>query len=67
MQFLAEHKFDFNKLFRYGISYCDRAEAAKLKEKLDEKKECLLTGTKECYGDEAIVPEEQKILLEDVR
>lgn len=67
MQFLAEHNFDFNKLFRYGISYCDRAEASTLKDKLNEKIKCLLTGSKECYGDDAIVPEEQKPFLKDVR
>lgn len=68
MSFLAEHNFDFNKLFRNGISYCDRIESEKLKEKLAEKKKCLLeTGSKDCWGDEIGVPEEEKELLEAKR
>ncbi|ETN70816.1 hypothetical protein NECAME_14524 [Necator americanus] len=29
--FLAKHKFDFNKFFSYGITYCNRSELSKIK------------------------------------
>lgn len=35
--FLANQGFDFNKLFKFGISYLTKAEEEKLKRKLEEK------------------------------
>ena len=37
MSFLSEHKFDFNKLFKSGISCCDKSTAVQLKQQLEEK------------------------------
>lgn len=37
MTFLAEQKFDFNKLFREGVSCCTQDVAVKLREKYDER------------------------------
>lgn len=38
MRFLSDHKFDFNKLFRNGISYCDHDTATLLQSKLKERR-----------------------------
>lgn len=67
MSFLSEHNFDFNKLFREGISYCNRVEWKKLKEELTNKKESLLTSGGIDWGDEASIPDEEKELLEKIR
>lgn len=37
ISFLAEQKFDFNKLFSGGVSCCTQDVAAKLREKYDER------------------------------
>lgn len=37
LSFLAEQNFDFNKLFRHGISCCTQDVAVKLREKYDER------------------------------
>ncbi|XP_062549725.1 poly(A)-specific ribonuclease PARN-like isoform X2 [Armigeres subalbatus] len=37
MRFLAEHGFDFNKLFREGLSYCGEAEEERLRAECKDK------------------------------
>lgn len=37
VSFLAEQKFDFNKLFSRGVSCCTQDVAVKLREKYDER------------------------------
>lgn len=68
MAFLGSVNFDFNKLFREGISYCDEHEAKKLREKFDEKLKFMETGDAENNVDEEIVvPIEEQELLDRVK
>lgn len=39
MRFLADHGFDFNKLFREGLSYCGEAEEERMRADLRERQE----------------------------
>lgn len=63
MAFLGSHNFDFNKLFRDGISYCDMIEA---NEKLSEKATATAAAA---YANETtlMVPKEELELLETIR
>lgn len=66
MRFLSSQNFDFNKLFRDGISCCPLVEANKLRESFDEK-----NAKRELYDkpEEQVdieVPEEEKESLKHV-
>ncbi|XP_053689559.1 poly(A)-specific ribonuclease PARN-like [Sabethes cyaneus] len=44
MRFLAENGFDFNKLFRHGLSYCLEADEERLRAELRERQEQRATA-----------------------
>lgn len=64
MTFLAEQNFDFNKLFRQGVSCCIQEEAVKLREKYDERQKSRreafeVKDEKPASLDEIPVPDEE--------
>lgn len=71
--FLASHNFDFNKLFRDGISCCDMTESAKLKanfiQKYGEQADPLPTpcDNEQPGGDQISVPDEEREALNNIR
>lgn len=72
MSFLAEQHFDFNKLFRHGISCCTQDVAVKLREKYDERQksreEALeMRDEKPNNFDEMPVPAEEIDKLHEVK
>lgn len=72
MTFLAEQKFDFNKLFREGVSCCTQDVATKLREKYDERQksreEALeVSDEKPTTFDEVPVPPEEVDKLYEVK
>lgn len=70
MQFLAEQNFDFNKLFRYGISCCTQETANQLRKQLEEKqryREDLADGNETANVDEVPVPAEELANLDEIR
>lgn len=70
MKFLAEQNFDFNKLFRDGISCCTQETANQLRKQLDEKqryREDLADGNETTNVDEVPVPAEELANLDDIR
>ena len=69
IDFLINQKFDFNKLFRDGVSYMRPAELDKLREILKEKqglRRQSLTGGEHLSTD-ILVPEEQEDFLAGVK
>lgn len=72
LTFLAEQNFDFNKLFRHGVSCCTQDVAVKLREKYDERqknrKEALeVKDEKPANFDEVPVPVEEVDKLAEVK
>lgn len=69
MSFLARNNFDFNKLFRDGISYCDIRESERLKDQLRERQEkraeVLSTGSPDT-GNHILVPEREEALVQRI-
>lgn len=66
MAFLASHNFDFNKLFRDGISFCDMPEANEMRQQLSERTPANVQST---YAGEQmlIVPKEEQELMQNIR
>ncbi|CRL01322.1 CLUMA_CG014416, isoform A, partial [Clunio marinus] len=52
LSFLAENGFDFNKLFKNGISFCNAMEEEKLRQEMQEKQDLRLEQLKENSNDE---------------
>lgn len=72
LTFLAGHNFDFNKLFREGISSCTQDVAAQLRAKYDERQksreEALeVQDEKPAFLDEVPVPHEEIDKLAEVK
>lgn len=72
ISFLAEQKFDFNKLFSRGVSCCTQDVAQKLREKYDERQksrqEALeLKDEKPSNFDDVPVPPEEIDKLMEVK
>lgn len=73
MSFLAEQKFDFNKLFREGLSCCTQDVAQQLRAKYDERQKSRedaleeSTDEKPANLDEVPVPAEEVETLVEVR
>lgn len=72
MSFLAQQKFDFNKLFSAGVSCCTQDVAKKLREKYDERQksreEALeVRDEKPNSFDEVPVPPEEVDKLHEVK
>lgn len=69
MAFLGSNNFDFNTLFREGLSYCDEDEAKRLREQFNEKLKSMETADKKNNGDEQIVavPIEEREHLDRLR
>ncbi|KAG4073427.1 hypothetical protein HA402_000651 [Bradysia odoriphaga] len=55
MAFLGANNFDFNMLFREGISYCDEEEAKRMREQFDEKLKLMESCDNKKNGDEQVV------------
>lgn len=70
IQFLSEHNFDFNKLFRDGLSYLSHEEFTKLKENLKSKAN-VKYDYDSLYGLPTFVPTEfrrfMKNALDDIK
>lgn len=56
MAFLGSNNFDFNMLFREGISYCDEDEAKRMREQFDEKLKLMESCDNKKNSDEQVVP-----------
>lgn len=72
ISFLAEQKFDFNKLFGNGVSCCTQDVAQKLRATYDERKknreEALeVTDERSSHYDEVAVPLEELDKLNEAR
>lgn len=69
ISFLAKNRFDFNKLFNYGISSCNITEANKLLEDLEFKKINRINNLKNQPGVKAptIIPAAQEEYLQQKR
>lgn len=67
MRFLSSQNFDFNKLFRDGISCCTQVEANKLRESFDEKNAKREMYDKPEEQGDIDVPEEEKESLKHIR
>ncbi|CAB4057115.1 PARN [Lepeophtheirus salmonis] len=61
IDFLAGQNFDFNKLFKEGISYIRLSDASRLKQNLIEKQ-----NTKLDYPSSIAIPEQQEDFLKDI-
>lgn len=70
MSFLSRNNFDFNKLFREGIPYCDILEGEKLKELMrgrqTKRAEVISTGLPDT-GNHIKIPEKEEALVERIR
>lgn len=53
MRFLADHGFDFNKLFREGLSYCGEADEERMRTDLKERQEQRAAALEAEEGEEA--------------
>uniref|UniRef100_A0A1Q3F3P1 Putative polya-specific ribonuclease n=1 Tax=Culex tarsalis TaxID=7177 RepID=A0A1Q3F3P1_CULTA len=53
MRFLADHGFDFNKLFREGLSYCGEADEERMRADLRERQEQRAAALEGDEGEEA--------------
>lgn len=70
MQFLAKQNFDFNKLFRDGISCCNQEMANQLRKQLEEKqryRKDQTDGNETTNVDEVAVPAEEMANLDEIR
>lgn len=73
LRFLAENGFDFNKLFRDGLSYCGQADEerfrAELKDRQEQRAAALEVngednGEKDSLNMVPVPPEEEKLMTE---
>ncbi|XP_058464193.1 poly(A)-specific ribonuclease PARN-like isoform X2 [Malaya genurostris] len=72
MRFLAENGFDFNKLFRYGLSFCGEADEERMRTELRERQEQRAAALQEdTQNDEngilnmvPVPPAEEKLLAD---
>lgn len=55
MAFLGANNFDFNTLFRDGISYCDEDEAKRLRDQFNEKLKLMESLENKKVVDEQVV------------
>lgn len=55
MAFLGSNNFDFNMLFREGLSYCDEREAKRLRDEFNEKLKVMESSDNKKNGDEQVV------------
>lgn len=69
MTFLAEQNFDFNSLFRKGISCCNQETATKLRTQLEERQRYRedVTFAVQAQVDDVPVPSEEVDNLEEIR
>lgn len=70
MVFLAEQNFDFNKLFRKGISCCTREVAEKYRKQIDEKqkyREDQVNNIDAACVNDVPVPLEEQETIEEIR
>lgn len=69
MAFLGSNNFDFNTLFREGISYCDEDEAKRLREQFNEKVKLMESSDYKNNVDEQVVavPIEEQVLIDRMR
>ncbi|XP_055310617.1 poly(A)-specific ribonuclease PARN-like isoform X2 [Sitodiplosis mosellana] len=72
LSFLAEQKFDFNKLFREGVSCCTQDVALQLRAKYDERQKAReealeVRDEKPANFDEVPVPHEELDKLNEVK
>lgn len=68
MAFLGNNNFDFNKLFREGISYCDEHEAKRLREQFNEKLKLMTSSDYKNNADEQVqVPIEEQESLDRLK
>lgn len=68
MAFLGSNNFDFNKLFRDGISYCDEHEAKRLREQFNEKLKLMESSDKKNnVNEQVVVPVEEQELLDKLK
>lgn len=70
MMFLSEQNFDFNKLFRKGVSCCTQEVAEKYRKQLEEKqkyREDQVNNVESGAVDDVPVPVEELDTLEEVR
>ncbi|KAJ6643112.1 Poly(A)-specific ribonuclease PARN, partial [Pseudolycoriella hygida] len=66
MAFLGGNNFDFNKLFREGLSYCDEDEAKRLRDNFEKKVKLIENNDYKKNGDEqdVAVPLEERELVD---
>lgn len=70
MAFLGNNNFDFNMLFREGLSYCDEDEAQRLREQFGEKVKLIESSSEnKKNGDEpaVVVPFEEQENLDRLK
>lgn len=67
MAFLGANNFDFNTLFRDGISYCDEDEAKRLREQFNEKLKSSIDNTKSVDENVVAVPIEEQEQLDRLK
>uniref|UniRef100_A0A0K8TML4 Poly(A)-specific ribonuclease PARN n=1 Tax=Tabanus bromius TaxID=304241 RepID=A0A0K8TML4_TABBR len=70
MTFLAENGFDFVKLFRDGIPYCNQQQERELRERLEEKQKArghILNCSEKDTSNHVPVPEDEKETLANIR
>lgn len=67
MAFLGSNNFDFNKLFREGISYCDESEAKRLREQFGEKLKLKEISHKNQVVEQVVVPSEEQEALDELK
>ncbi|XP_065086285.1 poly(A)-specific ribonuclease PARN-like [Ochlerotatus camptorhynchus] len=73
MRFLAENEFDFNKLFREGLSYCGETDEERFRVELKDRQEQRAAaleakedenGEKDSLNMVPVPPEEEKLMSE---
>lgn len=69
MAFLGANNFDFNTLFRDGISYCDEDEAKRMRDQFHEKMKLMESNDHKNNGDEQVVavPKEEQEHLDRLK
>lgn len=69
MSFLSRNNFDFNKLFREGISFCTIPEEETLREQLKERQskraDVMVSGEADT-GNHILVPEKEEPLVQGI-
>ncbi|CAG9865268.1 unnamed protein product [Phyllotreta striolata] len=70
IDFLVKHSFDFNKLFKEGLSYLNEQDADKYKEHIDQAYNKVVESIEnktEVKSDSVQVPENAQSFLDDVK